>query len=303
LKDDCETVRDYQPAEQTRKSYVRAFYITIIGNLLLVAVKAVVASFTGSAALYAETANSASDVVYSLLMVFGLWISQKPPDHSHPQGHSRFEPLVGLLVTFSMAFAGYQAASTSILKLLAGGIAVKPGLPTLVLAMTAITKGVMYYAILQLSQKTQSPALHATAQDNLTDVMTSSAAFLGILGSYYVSPLLDPIAGLLVSAWIFKAVIGLVLENIKYITGGSADKDIVEQILHITNSVPGVLRVHELVTEYVGPRLVVEMHVNVRGDLPLTEAHRINDEIVNRVLHNVQDVDRVYVHLEPENES
>jgi len=297
------TVRDYQPAEQTRKSYVRAFYITIIGNLLLVAVKAVVASLTGSAALYAETANSASDVVYSLLMVFGLWISQKPPDHSHPQGHSRFEPLVGLLVTFSMAFAGYQAASTSIFKLLAGGIAVKPGLPTMVLVMTAITKGVMYYAILQLSQKTQSPALHATAQDNLTDVMTSSAAFLGILGSYYVSPLLDPIAGLLVSAWIFKAVIGLILENIKYITGGSADKDVVEQILHITNSVPGVLRVHELVTEYVGPRLVVEMHVNVRGDLPLTEAHRINDEIVNRVLHNVQDVDRVYVHLEPENES
>jgi len=297
------TVRDYQPAEQTRKSYVKAFYITIIGNLLLVAVKAVVASLTGSAALYAETANSASDVVYSLLMVFGLWISQKPPDHSHPQGHSRFEPLVGLLVTFSMAFAGYQAASTSILKLLAGGIAVKPGLPTMVLVMTAITKGVMYYAILQLSQKTQSPALHATAQDNLTDVMTSSAAFLGILGSYYVSPLLDPIAGLLVSAWIFKAVIGLILENIKYITGGSADKDVVEQILHITNSVPGVLRVHELVTEYVGPRLVVEMHVNVRGDLPLTEAHRINDEIVNRVLHNVQDVDRVYVHLEPENES
>ena len=76
-----------------------------------------------------------------------------------------------------------------------------------------------------------------------------------------------------------------------------------EQILQLTMAVPGVLKVHELVTEYVGPRLVVEMHVNVRGDLPLTEAHRINDEIVNRVLHNVQDVDRVYVHLEPETES
>lgn len=297
------TVRDYQPAEQTRKSYVRAFYITIIGNLLLVAIKAVAAAFTGSAALYAETANSASDVVYSLLMVFGLLISQKPPDPSHPQGHSRFEPLVGLVVTFSMAFAGYQAAYTSISKLLAGGVVVQPGWPTLVLVVTAITKGLMYYTILQLANKTQSPALHATAQDNLTDVMTSSAAFLGILGSYYVSPILDPVAGLLVSAWIFRAVIGLVLENIKYITGGAADKDVVDRILHITNSVPGVLRVHELVTEYVGPRLVVEMHVNVKGDLPLTEAHRINDEIVNRVLHNVQDVDRVYVHLEPENES
>lgn len=297
------TIRDYQPEEQTRKWYVRAFEITIIGNLLLVAIKAVVAAFTGSAALYAETANSASDVVYSLLMVFGLLISQKPPDPSHPQGHSRFEPLVGLVVTFSMAFAGYQAAYTSISKLLAGGVAVQPGWPTLVLVVTALTKGLMYYAILQLANKTQSPALRATAQDNLTDVMTSSAAFIGILGSYYVSPLLDPVAGLLVSAWIFKAVIGLAAENLKYVTGGSADAEIVEQILQLTMAVPGVLKVHELVTEYVGPRLVVEMHVNVRGDLPLTEAHRINDEIVSNILSNIKDVDRVYVHLEPETES
>jgi cation diffusion facilitator family transporter len=202
-----------------------------------------------------------------------------------------------------MTFAGYEAARTSIVKLLAGGLAVQPGWPMAVMAKTATVKGFMYYSIVKLSERTESPALRATAQDNLADVLTSSAAFLGILGSYYISPLLDPIAGLFVSIWIFRAVFGLISENLKYITGGSATDDIFERILKTTSSVPGVLRVHELVTEYVGPRLVVEMHVNVPGNLPLSEAHRISDEIVDKILANVKEVDRVYVHLEPDDEN
>ena len=65
-----------------------------------------VAYISGSVALYADAANSVSDVVYSLFMVVGLWMAQRPPDLSHPQGHSRFEPIIGLLVTASMAFRG-----------------------------------------------------------------------------------------------------------------------------------------------------------------------------------------------------
>ncbi|WP_018963568.1 cation diffusion facilitator family transporter [Coprothermobacter platensis] len=297
------TVRDYQPDQQLHRWYVNAFEITIAGNVILVAVKAIVAYITNSAAMYAETANSASDVIYSLLMVFGLWVSQKPPDSSHPQGHSRFEPLVSLVIALSMGFAGYEAARTSIIKLISGGVMVQPGWPSLVMLLTATTKVFMYYALLRFSQKTRSPALHATAQDNLADVLSSTAAFLGILGSYYINPLLDPIAGLFVSAWIFKAVVPLLMENLKYITGGSATEEDIQGILDIASKVPGVLKVHELVTEYVGPRLVVEMHVNVRGDLPLSDAHRISDEIVNNVISHVKDVDRVYVHLEPEDEN
>jgi divalent metal cation (Fe/Co/Zn/Cd) transporter len=100
-----------------------------------------------------------------------------------------------------------------------------------------------------------------------------------------------------------QAVVPLLMENLKYITGGSATEEDVQGILDIASKVPGVLKVHELVTEYVGPRLVVEMHVNVRGDLPLSDAHRISDEIVNNVISHIKDVDRVYVHLEPEDEN
>src|SRR5574340_1178485 len=102
--------RDYQPNPEQNILYRRALVVTMAGNLLLAAGKGIVAWLSGSAAIYADAANSASDVVYSILMVVGLYMATQPPDMSHPQGHSRFEPLVGMAVTFSMAFAGFEAA-------------------------------------------------------------------------------------------------------------------------------------------------------------------------------------------------
>ncbi|MHB8089199.1 MAG: cation diffusion facilitator family transporter, partial [Anaerolineaceae bacterium] len=65
-------VRDYKPHREQNKLYRNAIIITLGGNLLLAAGKGIVAAISGSAAIYADAANSISDVVYSLLMVLGL---------------------------------------------------------------------------------------------------------------------------------------------------------------------------------------------------------------------------------------
>ena len=120
-------VRDYIPQQAGQsKLYREALIITLGGNIVLAISKAIVAYLSGSVALYSDAANSVSDVVYSLLMVLGLWMAQRPPDISHPQGHSRFEPLIGLVVTASMAFAGFEAARASINRFIEGGMAVMP---------------------------------------------------------------------------------------------------------------------------------------------------------------------------------
>jgi divalent metal cation (Fe/Co/Zn/Cd) transporter len=41
------------------------------------------------------------------------------------------------------------------------------------------------------------------------------------------------------------------------------------------------------------------MHVNVDGNTPLRDAHRITDEIIDKV-SEFPEIDRVYVHLEPD---
>jgi len=291
--------RNYTPQPKQDNLYKEAMSITLGGNILLAVSKSIVAYLSGSVALYADAANSVSDVVYSMLMVFGLYVSQRPPDISHPQGHSRFEPLVGLMVTASMAYAGYEAARASYERFVSGGLAVDPGLPAVILLVSAGIKLLMYFRIRWIAKQLSSPAINTSAQDNLSDVMTSTAAFLGALSSQYIHPLADPVGGFLVSLWIFRAVLRAARENLGFLTGAGADQVLREQLVHEAIQVPGVLRVHHLMTEYAGPRLVVDLHINVKGTMTLNEAHDISDQVIAR-LEILPDVDRVYVHVEPE---
>jgi len=292
-------VREHIPQPAGDRLFKMALIITIVGNVVLAITKGIAAYYSGSVALYADTANSVSDVFYSIMLVIGLWISQRPPDLSHPQGHSRFEPLVGLAVAFSMAFAGYEAGRTSIERFIQGGMAVEPGLPTMVLIFSAITKVGMFYAIKKIAQTVKSPTLKTTAQDNLNDVFTSLAAFIGAFGSSLIHPLLDPIAGILVAIWIFRSAFKAAGEHLNFLTGGGAPEDLREKIIKTAESVPGVMRVHHLMTDYSGPRLVVDLHINIDGSTPLRDTHEITDHVIES-LEKMDEIDRAYVHVEPD---
>lgn len=291
--------REYTPNPQRERLYRQALLVTGLGNLTLAVVKAFAAAMTGSAALYSDAANSISDVLYSVMMVLGLWVAQRPPDISHPQGHSRFEPLVGVVVSFSMTFAGYEAARTGIQRFIEGGSSVTLGLPALVLFFAMLVKTGMYSFINRSAKQLNSPTLATTAKDNLSDVLTSLAAFFGILGSQYLSPLTDPIAGVLVAVWIFRQAFMALRENLDFLTGAGASQDLREEIVRRAESVPGVLRVHHLLTEYVGPTLVVDLHVNVVGTTDLITVHDISEEVARQV-EDLAEVDRAYVHIEPD---
>ena len=291
-------VRDYQPQPDQNRLYRLALIVTLGGNVFLAVGKSIAAYLSGSVALFSDAANSISDVAYSLLMVLGLWMALRPPDLSHPQGHSRFEPLVGLAVTFSMTFAGFTAARESIVRFIAGGSIVDLGIPAIVLFGSAAIKAGMFLYIRRVADTLGSPTLRTTSMDHISDVLTSLAAFFGVLGSQVLSPLADPIAGLLVAAWIFRAAFMAAKENLGYLTGAAAPKELTDEIIRITEDVPGVIRVHHLMTEYVGPTLVVDMHINVNSSLPLRETHAISDR-VSEALQQLPEIDRAYVHIEP----
>jgi cation diffusion facilitator family transporter len=292
-------VRDYKPQTEQNKLYRTAIIITLGGNLLLAAGKGLVAAISGSAAIYADAANSVSDVVYSLLMVLGLWMAMQPPDLSHPQGHSRFEPVVGLLVTMSMAFAGYEAARNAYSRYAAGGESFALGLPIVILLISALMKAGMFIIIRRIAKQLSSPTLNTTAKDNLSDVLTTMAAFIGVLGANFIHPLADPIAGFVVALWIFRQAFLAGKENLGFLTGKSADPEEVKEFIAAAEEIPGVLRVHHIMTDYVGPRLMLDLHINVEGTKTLIEVHEITDLVIKR-LEEFPGVDRAYVHVEPD---
>ncbi|KAF0112225.1 MAG: putative cation efflux protein [Chloroflexi bacterium] len=292
-------VRDYKPQPDQNRLYRLALFVTLGGNLLLAVSKGIVAAISGSAAIYSDAANSISDVVYSLLMVVGLWMAMQPPDISHPQGHSRFEPIIGMVVTASMTFAAFEAARNSYVRYTAGGASIAIDLPTFVLLISAAIKAGMFIAIKRIARQLSSPTLNTTAKDNLSDVLTSSAAFLGVLGSNLFHPLADPIAGFVVSLWIFRQAFFAGKENLGFLTGKGASPEEVKEFIAAAEKVPGVIRVHHIMTDYVGPRLMIDLHLNVDGNKTLSEVHEISDRVIQR-LEEFPAVDRAYVHIEPD---
>jgi cation diffusion facilitator family transporter len=292
-------VRKQDKNPQTIRYYRQALTVTLLGNLVLATAKSIIAYLSGSVAIYADAANSISDVIYSIAMVWGLWKSFQPADRSHPQGHSRFEPMVGMLVTLSMSVAGFEAAKTAINRFIEGGIAIDPGFPSLILIGSAIIKLLMFYFIRNYAKLLKSPTLNAASKDNLSDVLTSGAAFIGAGLSSFAHPLFDPIAGFLVSLWIFKNAFEAGKENFAYLTGAGASPEVCEQFVKIASSISGVNAVHHLMAEYVGPHLVLDMHINVDGNLTLNESHEIADKVIE-ALEAEPEVDRAYIHVEPD---
>lgn len=295
---DLQYVRRQSPDPRRQRLYRQAILIAILGNALLAAAKGGVAWYSGSSAVLSDAANSLSDTLYSLMMAAGLYLAQRPADRSHPQGHSRFEPLVSLLIVVAMGIAGFTAMREGVARFLSGVVGIAPAWPTAALVGSAALKVAMFLLVGRIGRRAYSPAIRASARDNLSDVLASVAALLGVWGSRFVHPLLDPAAGVVVSLWIFRTAWEILYENLGYLTGRSAPRELSGQIAAAASAVPGVLGVHQVIADYVGPRLRVDMHIDVDGEITLCHAHAIADQVREEV-EMLPQVDLAFVHVEP----
>lgn len=281
--------------------YKRAIILAIGANALLAIAKGLVAWFSGSSAVFSDAANSLSDTLYSVLMSFGLYVSQQPADENHPQGHSRFEPFVSLFIALSMTLAGATAFWNGVQRFRAGAVAIDPGWPTVALLGAALVKLGMYLVVRRIGRQLHSPAINASARDNLADILTSSAALVGVWGSQLLHPLADPFAGLVVALWIFHSVWEIIRENIRYLTGWGAPAELSEAIADAASTVTGVQNVHRVIADYVGPQLRVDMHINVDGSMTLDRAHDISEQVREKV-EALPEIDMAFIHVEPTRE-
>ena len=281
----------------TRRVYARASGIALAGNLLLLVGKSVAAWLSGSSAVYADAANSASDLAYSVFMWFGLWLSLRPPDASHPHGHRRIESLVSLVIGAAMALAGVEAARTGITNWTRGGGPAVSALSVSILIGAALVKGAMYLIVRGLGRQAASSALLAAARDNLSDTVTSAAALVGLLGSR-LAPEVDPLAAFLVAAWILRSAWQVLAEGVQQLIGGGVSPELQSAVVRAALAVPGVVDTDRVIIEHIGPQVYVDIHIRMKGESSLDEVHRTS-HAVREALQELAEVDHVFVHVEP----
>lgn len=272
-------------------------WVSIAAYIALSALKLAIGYMFVSGALVADGYNNLTDIVASVAVLVGLRISQKPPDKDHPYGHFRAETIAALIASFIMATVGIQVLITAVRSLIASEHTTPNMITAWVALFSAICMGAVYWYNSRLARKINNQALMAAAKDNLSDALVSIGAAVGIVGSQFGMPWLDPVAALLVGLIICKTAWGIFYSSTHALTDGFDEKELTTLRATIAKT-KGVIAIKDIKARVHGSNVLVDVIVLVDPELSLIESHRICDEIERRMgrKHNIMGV---HVHVEP----
>jgi len=138
--------------------------------------------------------------------------------------------------------------------------------------------------VMLFKQKERGPAAKVQLRELVNDELGLFAALFGTLFVVWGEPLGDPIATMVVATVILYGAIGLFRENMSFLIGKSPGPEFVRKIEAAALSVEGVLSLHKVMVECVGPNQIhAGFHIEVRRGLPVEEADRISLEVHKRV--------------------
>ncbi|MEX2461141.1 MAG: cation diffusion facilitator family transporter [Paenibacillaceae bacterium] len=272
-------------------------WVSIVSYLLLSALKLLVGLASGSQALLADGLNNTTDIIASVAILIGLKISRKPPDPDHHYGHFRAETIAAMVASFIMAAVGLQVLYQAAAKFF------KPILekPDMLAAWTALFCALVMFLVYKynhrLAKKINSNAINAAAQDNRSDAFVSIGAFIGIVGSQFGMPWLDPLSALLVGVIICKTAWTIFRDATHALTDGF-DFEELDQISKTINKTPGVEAVRDIKARVHGNNVLVDVTIEVDSMLNVVESHEITEKIEERMLSK-HDINHVHVHIEP----
>lgn len=272
-------------------------WVSIAAYIALSALKLAIGYMFVSGALVADGYNNLTDIVASVAVLVGLRISQKPPDKDHPYGHFRAETIAALIASFIMATVGIQVLITAVRSLIASEHTTPNMITAWVALFSAVCMGAVYWYNSRLARKINNQALMAAAKDNLSDALVSIGAAVGIVGSQFGMPWLDPVAALLVGIIICKTAWGIFYSSTHALTDGFDEKELTTLRATIAKT-KGVIAIKDIKARVHGSNVLVDVIVLVDPELSLIESHRICDEIERRMgrKHNIMGV---HVHVEP----
>ena len=177
--------------------------ITIILNLALSLFKFIIGFVGHSQALVSDAVHSASDVVSTIAVMFGVNMSSKKSDSSHPYGHERIESIISIILAMMLFITGLGIGITAVETIISGAEIAIPGKITLVAAIVSIAvKEWMYHFTKRTAIKIDSSSLLADAWHHRSDALSSIGSLIGIGGALLGFKICEPIASIVICIFI-----------------------------------------------------------------------------------------------------
>ncbi|HSQ49092.1 MAG TPA: cation diffusion facilitator family transporter, partial [Candidatus Deferrimicrobiaceae bacterium] len=150
-----------------------------------------------------------------------------------------------------------------------------------------------------LKTKTKGASLKAQAVALFQDEISYIVGFGGIALASQGYIIADAGASLFIAFMIAVGGIYLLKENVQYLLGRAPNQQFFEKLEATAKSVEGVLGVHSLRAEYVGPNMVqASLHIEVKRGTPIEYANSIAHEVEKKV-SKVVDCNYCIIHIDP----
>lgn len=276
--------------------------ISIVVNILLSVMKLLAGIIARSGAMISDAVHSASDVFSTIIVMIGVSLSGRKPDREHQYGHERMECVAAMVLAVVLAATGFGIGYTGVVKILhfsEDGIEIPGRLALGAAVVSIIVKEWMYWFTRKAAERINSGALMADAWHHRSDSLSSAGAFVGILGARLGYPVLDPLASIVICILIEKAAFDIFRDAMDKMVDKSVPEAVVRDMKLVIAGQKGVARVDEIKTRLFGAKIYVDVEIAADGNQPLTEGHRIAENVHHAVEESFPAVKHCMVHVNP----
>jgi cation diffusion facilitator family transporter len=280
----------------------RTAALSVASNSVLILLKVVAGTITGSVAVLTEAVHSSIDLIASIVAFISVRKAGEPADETHRYGHEKIENLSAAIEGMLILVGSAAIAFAAVRRLIEGGRLQTVGLGIGVVAFSIVVNVVVSSLIGRKARATASPALAGDAAHLRTDALTSAAVLVGLaLVKLTGAEWIDPVVALLVAAAIVVTGLRLLMGSSRVLVDQALPADEVAAIREAIEAFAprGVVGYHELRTRQAGPRRYVDLHVQFAAGTSLEAAHRTAHELQDVIAGRLVRAD-VLIHLEPE---
>jgi len=282
----------------------RARQIAILGMVVsgvLAILKITVGWLAQSAAVSADGFESATDVFTSGLVLVGLILAARPADENHPYGHGRVEILIGLLLGFILACAGFGIAWHEL-----NGAADEKHVPASYAVWPLIVSiGAKFWLVVVKSRHGRqigSASLVADAANDGIDMLSGTVA-PGALSLALFDPArflrADHYGAFAVGLIVIATACRVMYESAMHLMDTMPDERSMSRIREVALSVRDVAGVEKCFARKTGFKYHVDLHLEVDPEITVRASHEIAARVRDKIRQQLPWVADVLVHVEP----
>ncbi|MBV8048947.1 MAG: cation transporter [Paludibacterium sp.] len=280
----------------------RSTLVSVATNIALTVCQVVAGWLSGSQGLIADGVHSLSDLLADFVVLLANRHSQKAADEDHQYGHLRYETAASLVLGVLLVVVGAGMVINGVRKVVDPSLVTAVHGAALWVALLALlAKEGLFRYMLRAARQVGSSMLEANAWHARSDAASSLVVAVGIGGNLLGFHLLDPLAALVVGIMVGRMGWTFAWNALHDLMDRAASDEQIARLNECLLATPGVRGVHDLRTRMMGDRIVVDVHLEVDGDLSVREGHAISVAARQRVIAALP-VLYVTTHLDPAGE-